>query len=71
MLNHEEVYENTTIVIKDQTVTLNGKYIPVEYNEVNDTWHSCYLPYSEYQSLLLLSKAISRESADFPNESEQ
>lgn len=53
-----EISENGVLLI-------SLKEIEYEHNSQNNTWSSIYLPYSQYDSLLELAKAITDNAAEF------
>jgi hypothetical protein len=66
MVSYRETYEGFEIDIEDDTkLTINGKEIDYEYDNVENKWSSRYLPYSRYDSLLDLAQAIARDTAEF------
>ncbi|MFV2059127.1 MAG: hypothetical protein ACC653_00505 [Gammaproteobacteria bacterium] len=66
MTTHKETYLKCDIEITDeQQLTINKKNIEYDYNDTNKKWSSKYLPYSEYDSLIDLSKAITKDSIEF------
>lgn len=66
MASHKETYEGCVIEIEDDTkLTINGKDIDYEHDGTENKWLSRYLPYTEYDSLLDLAKAIARHAAEF------
>ena len=66
MASVKEDYEGCAIEIEvENTLTLNGKKIEFTHDNTNETWHSDYLPYSQYNSLIELARAIVHESGEF------
>lgn len=66
MGSKQEVYENCQIRIEDdESLYINQKAIDYEYDKENKTWSSRYLPYSQYESLDDLAKAIVSDTAEF------
>ena len=61
-----EIIDNCKIVIESDTdLSINGKHIVYEYNATTKKWLSMYLPYTEYDSLLDLAKAIVKHTVEF------
>ena len=50
---------------KNNELTINKKQIDYEHDRRERKWSSKYLPYTQYNSLLDLAKAIIRDSAEF------
>ncbi|SNX58820.1 hypothetical protein SAMN06296273_0285 [Nitrosomonas ureae] len=66
MAHHKEVFEGCTIEIKDDTsVSINGKEIFYQHDAAKNKWSSKYLPYTQYDSLLEMARAIVRDSVEF------
>jgi len=66
MANHKEVLDGCTIEIQHgKTLTINGKEIPYEHDRADGKWSSKYLPYTKYQSLLDMARAIVRDTVEF------
>lgn len=66
MTHHTEVFEGGTIDIEDDTnLTINGKEISYIHDAVKNKWSSRYLPYTQYDSLLDLARAIIRDTVEF------
>ena len=66
MGSKKETYENCEIRIEDETqLFINQKAIEYEHDKGNKQWSSRYLPYSNYDSLIALAKAIVSETAEF------
>lgn len=66
MANHKETFEGCVIEIKDDdTVSINGKDIQYEHDGTGNKWFSKYLPYSTYDSLLEMARAIARDTVEF------
>lgn len=66
MASHRETYKGFEIDIEDDTkLTINGKEIDYEYDNVENKWSSRYLPYTRYDSLLELAQAIARDTVEF------
>ncbi len=66
MANHKETYLSCQIEIKDNNqLRINKKNIEYDYDDSQRKWSSKYLPYSSYDSLLELSKAITKDSVEF------
>ncbi len=66
MATIKETFDNCEIIIQDDdTLSINGKPIVYEKNMDTGKWLSRYLPYTEYDSLLGLAKAIVRDTVEF------
>ncbi len=66
MAKIKETFDNCEIIIEDDdTLSINGKSIVYEKNTDTGKWLSRYLPYTEYDSLLDLAKAIVRDTVEF------
>jgi len=66
MAIYKETYIECNIEIKDDVyLTINNKNIDYNYDDTNKKWSSRYLPYSQFNSLLDLSKAITKDSLEF------
>ncbi|MFT5730864.1 MAG: hypothetical protein ACI8PB_005054 [Desulforhopalus sp.] len=63
---YKESYKGCEILIsKNDTLSINTKLIEYEFNASDNTWYSRYLPYSQYDSLLEMAKAIVSNAAEF------
>jgi len=63
---YKESYKGCEILIsKNDTLSINTKLIEYEFNVSDNTWYSRYLPYSQYDSLLEMAKAIVSNTAEF------
>jgi hypothetical protein len=68
MANHKEVLRGCTIEIQhDDHLTINGKEIQYEHDRADGKWSSKYLPYTKYNSLLEMARAIVRDTVEFSN----
>ena len=66
MTKHTETVGNHTITIEeDDSLFIAGKVIDYTFDPVSNTWSSRYLPYSTYDSLLALARAIATDSIEF------
>ena len=66
MATIKETFDNCEIIIQDDdTLSINGKHIVYEKNADTGKWLSRHLPYTEYNSLLDLAKAIVRDTVEF------
>jgi len=66
MANHKETFEGCAIEIKDDAMlSINGKEIDYEHDDTNNKWSSRYLPYTNYNSLLEMARAIARDTVEF------
>lgn len=67
-----ETYRGCEIKIENETdlkLTINGKQIDYEHNSTVNRWSSRYLPYSDYDTLLNLARAIIRDTEEFSTDS--
>lgn len=61
-----ETFEGCEIVIENDTnLTINGKQIDYEHQTDTDKWLTRYLPYTEYDDLISLARAIVRDTVEF------
>ena len=68
MAHHKEMFEGCDIEIKDDiNLSINGKEIHYEHDEAKSKWSSKYLPYTQYDSLLELGRAIAQHTVEFSN----
>ena len=66
MTKHTEVFEDCTINIEDDdSLNIANKDIEYEYDPVSKKWSSRYLPYTQYDSLEELARAIVRDTVEF------
>jgi hypothetical protein len=66
MTKHTETVGNYTITIEDdESLNIAGKAIDYAYDPVSNKWSSRYLPYSSYDSLLELARAIATDTVEF------
>lgn len=66
MANIKETFHGCDIDIENDTeLTINGKHIEYEHSSTENKWSSSYLPYSDYDSLLDLARAIARDTVEF------
>jgi hypothetical protein len=66
MATIKETFDNCEIIIQDDVaLSINGKPIGFKKNTETGKWLSRYLPYTEYDSLLDLAKAIVRDTVEF------
>lgn len=66
MADHKETFEGCTIEIKDDVnLTINGKVINYQYDPVKKKFSTRYLPYTQYDSLLEMARAIAQHSVEF------
>ncbi len=69
MTKHTEVFANCTINIEDDdSLNIAKKDIEYEYDPVSKKWSSRYLPYTEYDSLVELARAIARDTVEFDSQ---
>ena len=62
----KETYENCEIRIEDDTqLFINQKPIEYVHDKDQKKWSSRYLPYTDYDSLIALAKAIVSDTAEF------
>lgn len=65
---HKEIYQGCEIEITSGAhLTINSKQIEYELDPSGKNWSSKYLPYSDYDSLSNLAKAIVSNTAEFAN----
>jgi hypothetical protein len=68
MSHHKEIFEGCNIEIKDDTdLSINGKEIVYEHDGTKNKFSSKYLPYTQYDSLLEMARAIARHTVEFSN----
>jgi hypothetical protein len=66
MAHHKETFEGCNIEIKDDiNLSINGKEINYEYDQVKNKFSSKYLPYTQYDSLLEMARAIAKHTVEF------
>lgn len=66
MSSRQEVYENCQIRIEnDNRLFINQKAIEYKHDMDSMKWSSRYLPYTQYESLYDLAKAIVSDTAEF------
>ncbi len=66
MANHKETFADCVIEITDaDKLTINGKEIDYDHDGTDDKWSTRYLPYTKYDSLLDMARAIARDTAEF------
>lgn len=66
MAQHTETFAGCTITITNDTeLTIDGKEIDYEYDATKDKFSSKYMPYTLYNSLLELGRAIAKHSVEF------
>jgi hypothetical protein len=66
MAHHKETFEGCEIEIKDDiNLSINGKEINYEYDQVKNKFSSKYLPYTQYDSLLEMARAIAKHTVEF------
>jgi hypothetical protein len=66
MATFTETFDDCEIIIEDDTLlTINGKEIDYEHQAGTDKWLSRYLPYTDYDDLLSLARAIVRDTVEF------
>lgn len=66
-----ETFKGREIEISaDGNVTINAKQIEYEYDSSRNKWSTRYLPYSQYDSLVDLAKAVAGDTEEFLNVSE-
>ncbi len=69
MAHHKETFANCVIEIEDDThLSINGKVIDYEHDKDNNKWSSRYLPYTQYDSILEMAKAIAQHTVEFSSE---
>lgn len=66
MTKHSEIFANCTIEIEeDDSLRVAGKEINYDYDPVAKQWSASYLPYTRYDSLLELARAIAGDTVEF------
>jgi hypothetical protein len=66
MSAHKETYLKCKIEISEEhQLSINNKNIEYDYDDAQQKWSSKYLPYSHYDSLLDLSRAITKDTIEF------
>lgn len=66
MAHYNETFADCKIEIKDDTnLSINGKEIFYEYDQVKNKFYSKYLPYTQYDSLLDMARAIAQHTVEF------
>lgn len=66
MAIHRETFEGCDIEIKDDiNLSINGKEIDYEFDQVKNKFYSKYLPYTQYNSLLEMARAIAKHTVEF------
>ena len=66
MAKHSEIFANCTIEIEeDDSLRIAGKEINYDYDPVAGQWSASYLPYTRYDSLLELARAIAGDTVEF------
>lgn len=67
MAQISETFNGCLIEIdEDDTLRIDGKRIDPVFDAGRGKWSSRYLPYTEYDSLIDLGKAIVRDTEEFP-----
>jgi len=65
-MSSKQTYKNCEIRIEnDQRLFINQKEIEYEYDRIQNKWSSRYLPYTQYNSLDDLAKAIIVDTVEF------
>jgi hypothetical protein len=68
---HKETFKGCKIEISaDGDMTINAKHIDYEFDSARHKWSTRYLPYSNYDNLLDLARAVVRDTEEFANSSE-
>ncbi|WP_293006246.1 hypothetical protein [Nitrosomonas sp.] len=66
MANYKETFEDCEIEIKDDIhLFINGKLIDYQHDRAKNKFSSKYLPYTQYDSLLELARAIIQHTVEF------
>ena len=66
MPQHSETFADLEIEIEDDdSLRIAGKEIIYDYDPVSKKWSADYLPYSHYDSLLELARAIASDTVEF------
>lgn len=68
MKPHKENFNGCEILISAEgNMTINGKQIDYEIDSARKKWSTRYLPYSQFDSLLEMAKAVARDTEEFNN----
>jgi hypothetical protein len=63
---HKETFKGREIEISaDGNLTISAKPIDYEHDASQNKWSTRYLPYSHYDSLMDLAKAVAGDSDEF------
>ncbi len=65
MATHSETFENCEIEVTDDQIKINGKQMQPEFDPAAGKWSSQYLPYTRYDSLIELARAIVHDTEEF------
>jgi HSP20 family molecular chaperone IbpA len=69
---YEQRFEGCDIKIEsERQLTIDGKEIEYEKLQETQQWSSRYLPYTQYESLIDLAKAIIRDTSEFTQKDNQ
>jgi len=67
----KETYKGREIEISaDGNITINGKQIDYEFDSSRHKWSTRYFPYSQFDSLPDLAKAVAGDTEEFVSPSE-
>lgn len=71
MARHTETLGGTAIEIDDDAhLTIRGKDIAYEHDPDANTWSARQLPYTHYNSLIDLARALVRDTVEFVDPAE-
>lgn len=65
MSSRQLIYKNHKITIENGQLFIGQKEIEYEHDQVSQKWSSRYLPYTQYDSLGDLAKAIIVDTVEF------
>ncbi len=66
MSYHQETFEGCNIEIRDDVnLSINGKEVDYQHDRGKNKFSSKYLPYTQYDSLLELARAIAQHTVEF------
>ncbi len=71
MKPHKELFNGCEIEISDKAIlTINNKPIEYEFDSPTNKWSTRYLPYSQYDDLQALAKAVVANTVEFSTATE-
>lgn len=65
MISRQQTYKNRVITIEDNNLFIDQKEIEYEHDPQRQKWSSRYLPYTQYDSLDDLAKALIVDTVEF------